>query len=167
MLLSLFCASADAIRFHSYTNEKGETVYSNLPRKCVSDSIMTCAGYHPVNRDVETQQNTLDKAPSAKQSSRNKKGYSTNTAPSGTGFPTTGDQLGQEQLFGILENIVEMKGVLDKYFPGSSDPQEATKVRQQQQQILGVLQGIKQGADSDERPLIERAINILRENLAN
>ena len=151
-----------AVKFYSYTNDQGETVFSNVPRDCVSDSVMTCMDYHPVTRrslpetrptpSPERSKRLPEKSPNA-SGSRNS--------------PAFRQQAVNDSLLGVLENLSDMNAIIDQYFPGNADPVEAAKVRERQEKILEVLEVLKRGAGDDERPTINRAIGILRDNLVD
>ena len=66
----------------------------------------------------------------------------------------------------MLDQAVEMNQLLNQYYPGAPDPDTAAQVREQQQDIMDVLQVIRGAADDEDRSSIDRAIDIFRSNLA-
>jgi hypothetical protein len=164
LLLSVYASSAYALKFHSYVNEKGETVYSNVPRNCTRNSSLTCLEYHPVIKQSGNHQSIAnhDSGNAGKINQAKKQQKHQRQSP---GNPYLTDTPSIDQQFDLLNNIVEMNKLMDEYFPAPPDPQQSRQVRQQQQDILNVLQSIKNLSSEEESPSIEKAINILRSNL--
>ncbi len=163
-LISLIVAtSSQAVRFHSYVNDKGQTVYSNVPANCIRQSVLTCNQYHPVVSTGSSVSSSADATGKTKNLnapviSNGKGGYSNSLSQRKPNLVETNSK------FDILDRIVEMKKVVDEYFPGNGSSTERGHVRQQQDDIMGVLQLIKNAADPEESLSIERAIDIFRDN---
>lgn len=151
-----------AVKFYSYTNDEGVTVYSNVPRDCVSGSVMTCMDYHPAIRGAESGPQVAADAVGRNSTPANPVNRSASRS-----LPEFQQQAVEHGLFNVLENIGEMNALVDQYFPGNSDPVEAAKVRQRQEKILDMLEIIRRGAGDDEKSSIDRAIGILRDNLVD
>lgn len=152
-----------AVKFYSYTNENGETVYSNVPQSCITNSVMTCMDHHPA---IHTAEPALDSV--SRPDTANRRASSpVNSANLSSRSTARQNQAVEDGLFDVLENIGEMNAIVNEYFPGNSDPVEAAKVRERQEKILEVLEVIKRGAGEDERTSINRAIGILRDNLVD
>ncbi len=144
-------------------NEKGEIVFSNVPKQCINKSALTCLQYHPVISSGATGSLSSDKAKlNFKQSGKKAIQVEYNKPQkidnSNGSYDTS---------FDILNNIVEMNNLMNEYYAGESDPAEANKVRQQQEYILDVLQVIKGVSSEGEKSSIEKSIDILRNNLVD
>lgn len=161
LILILHATTPYAVKFHSYINEKGETVFSNIPKKCIQKSTLTCLQYHPLMFTGDKKSNTSGKAKSYLKQSGQKTKHSEYSRPEK--IDNSNDSY--DTSFDILNNIVEMNNLMNEYYPAESDPVEANKVRQQQEDILDVLQVIKGVSSEGEKSSIDRAINILRNNL--
>ncbi len=156
---------AEAMRFYRYTNEQGETVISNVPPDCVNNARLTCMDRHPVSvgppavstgaPDKKSQSTTSAQSPSV--SSRQATQPGTQSKPTGPNA--------YQPLFDMLDQVVERKQLLDEYYTAAPDPDTAAQVRQQQQDIMDILQVIRGTADSDDQSTIDRAIDIFRSNL--
>ena len=59
-----------------------------------------------------------------------------------------------------------MNQLIDTYYPARPDPAAAQQVREQQQEILEVLEVIRKGANAGQQTTINKAIEVLRSNLA-
>jgi hypothetical protein len=153
MLLILICLpfSAQALRFQSYTNEKGETVFSNLPAKCIEKGRLTCLQHHPLS--AKPKRATTPQ----KQSTRNTRPMTTTTRA-----PISPEVNSEADLFDMLDEVVEIKQLLDKYYPAAADPETERSVKEQQQQIMNTLKLIRNVANQQELPSIERAIDIFQ-----
>jgi hypothetical protein len=163
LTLFVYVSTAYAVKFHSYVNEKGETVFSNVPRKCTRNSSLTCLEYHPVFAQEPSKSAAAPESESrhvTKPSRRaeNDQAHSMRRLP----FP---ENPGIDQQFDILNKIVEMNKIVDEYFPAKSSQETMDKARQQQQDILDALQMIRNVSSEEESPSIEKAIDILRSNL--
>jgi hypothetical protein len=160
--LFLYASNLYAVRFHSYINEKGETVFSNVPEKCIQKSALTCSEYHPVmsNAYKNPVKQKIDNSQTSKRSKprTNKRAYKSDNKET---FLNT--SVGSS--FEILNNIVEMNNLMNEYYPAEPNKADADRVRQQQEDILDVLQIIKGASSEGEKSSIEKAINILRENV--
>lgn len=162
LILILCTSTLHAVKFHSYINDKGETVFSNVPQNCIKNSTLTCLKYHPVfssgtNSTVEPGSDSSQPVPKAKNPINARSNNSNSNAQSrksGTGLQLD-----------ILDRVVEMNKVINEYFPGQPDPLEANQVRQQQDDILDILQVIRNTASGEEQSSIEKAIDVLRSNL--
>lgn len=164
LTLFLYVSTLQALKFHSYVNEKGETVFSNVPDNCIKDSTLTCLKYHPV----------FSSAPEATlkpESIPNQSGHRTNSAKNS---PSNRDHI--NDLFGkkgsglqldMLERVLEMNKLMNEYYPGEPDPDDASRVRQQQDEIMDVLRVIRNSVGGDQKPSIDRAMDILRSNLVD
>ena len=163
LFLLLVCQTglAGAVEFQRYTNSDGVTVYSNVPANCIRDSVLTCLQYHPVisaEKPAATSHSSA-KPPVAKSRPRTGRPAATTARRS---EPATRDTRLQ---LGVLEQIAEMNAIINQYYPGLPDPADAQKAREQQENILEVLQVIQKAASGEERSTIDRAIDILRSNL--
>lgn len=166
LMFLLYVSSTYAVKFHSYVNEKGETVFSNIPQKCVQAATLTCLEMHPALSMKPAKTRTSDRSglksgPVAKRSTGQSRSRTTANAQAGSqsaGTPIS-------SAFNILDNIVEMNHLMNEYYPASADPADTAKVRAQQEDILDVLQIIKGASSNKEQGTIEKAINILRSNL--
>ncbi len=155
--------SSQAVRFHSYVNDEGQTVFSNVPKKCIRQSILTCNQYHPVvstGQGVSASTKAKDKTdkPGSPVKSSTYGGYTKSSSQRKPNIVGTNSQ------FDILGRIVEMKKIVDEYFPGNGSVTERNQVSQQQDDIMNVLQLIKKAADPEESQSIQRAIDIFRDN---
>jgi hypothetical protein len=164
LTLILITCTSQAVKFHSYLNEKGETVFSNVPQNCIKNSTLTCLKYHPV----------FTSAPEAKIKSRNiahqprqKPNASANASSDRTNVNGLFGKQGSGLQLDLLERVVEMNQFLNEYYPAKPDPSDASRVREQQDTIMHVLQVIRNTVSSDEKPSIERAMDILRSNLVD
>lgn len=155
LTLLLHATSSFAVKFHSYINDKGETVFSNVPKRCVKNSLLTCLQYHPVmsSGNPKKKLNQSRQKTDPPKNIRFKKSTFTN-APS---------KVGSQQL-DVLDRIVERYNFINEYFPGKPNPEEAIKVQQHQKTILDVLQVIRNATGGKEKISIDKAIDILRSN---
>jgi hypothetical protein len=160
--LFLYVSNLYAVRFHSYINEKGETVFSNVPKKCIQKSALTCLEYHPVMSTPEKKSNRPELVPENTEFNANHQIYNRahKSVNEETPFTTSLDSS-----FEILNNIVEMNNLMNQYYPAEPDKAEAARVRQQQEDILDILEIIKGASSAGEKSPIEEAIQILRSNL--
>lgn len=165
LTLLLLAPASYAVKFHSYINEQGETVFSNVPRKCIKNSTLTCLEYHPAMSGGSPEKRSSGSQNSTKNQPVTKAGRPLNSTTNGTSNIQQPRQKAIEQKLDILDSIVEMNDIINEYYPGKPDPAEASRVRQQQEDILDVLQVIKSSADSEEKTSIEKAMDILRSNL--
>lgn len=158
--LLVYASTSFAVKFHSYTNEQGETVFSNVPQNCIKNSSLTCLEYHPVlsnkatNPERKTHQDQFGQK--ANRPTLDKSGNNNLLEHLGS---TEGLQPD------ILNRIIEVNRLLNEYYPAKPDPGAARKVRQQQEGILDVLQVIRNTAGDTEKPIIDRAIDVLRSRL--
>lgn len=164
LTLILFTCTLQAVKFHSYVNDKGETVFSNVPQNCIRDSTLTCLKYHPVfTAAPEASIKSGNIAHQSTQRSNNSANASSNRANVNGLFGKQGSGLQLD----LLERVVEMNQFLNEYYPGQPDPSDASRVREQQDSIMHVLQVIRNTVSSDEKPSIERAMHLLRSNLVD
>ena len=168
IMLGLCALPAQALRFNSYVNEQGQTVYSNVPKQCIRGQLMTCGDQHPVMSGQADNRPAVANAPVARSDGKRRAAQPKQSAGRHTvGMPGSSAQVNEDSLFSILNQVSEMNALLDEYFPGNPDPEELARVRQQQEGILEILQGIKKAATSEQQSSIEKAIDILRSNLAH
>ncbi len=161
----LYVSTSYAVKFHSYVNDKGETVFSNIPQKCVQGATLTCLDRHPVLSSKGSASHDTKKSATATGLANKESRQSNNRTidKSHTGAPTNAGSV--NSAFNILDNIVEMNNLMNEYYPASADPEEVAKVRAQQDDILDVLQIIKGASNNEEQGTIEKAIDVLRSNL--
>ncbi len=165
LLLDMLQA-AQAMRLYRYTNEQGETVISNVPPKCIKDARLTCMERHPVAvgqpgvKPAATQKKSRPAKTAAKPGRSSRKTAAKSTQPGQTASRNS------QPLFNMLDQVVEVNKLLDEYYPGAPDPGTAAQVREQQQDIMDVLQVIRGVADDDDQSTIDRAIEVFRSNLA-
>ena len=160
LALLFFVSHSYAVKFHSYVNDKGETVCSNVPADCIENSVLTCLRYHPV---MSAQPPAVTPSPQTKSG--------TTKRPIGTDsvfndFKHTPGNKGNDLQLDILDRIVGINALINQYYPGRPDPSKVKEVRNQQENILQTLHMIRNTANREEKPAIERAIQILRSNLA-
>lgn len=65
----------------------------------------------------------------------------------------------------MLERVVEMNKLMNEYYPGKPDPDDASRVREQQDDIMDVLRVIRNSVGGDQKSSIDSAMDILRSNL--
>lgn len=160
--LLLYASNLYAVRFHSYINEKGETVFSNVPEKCIQKSALTCSEYHPV---MSTAYKNPVKQKLENRQTGKRSNPRINKGADKSDNKETFSSTSQGSSFEILNNIVEMNNLMNQYYPAEPDKADAARVRQQQEEILDVLQIVKGASSEGEKSSIEKAINILRENV--
>lgn len=167
LAMTLPASTAYALKFHSYVNDRGETVFSNVPAKCVKDSSLTCMQYHPLFAEPEV------KAESTGTTANGDSGQQASSSRRSTGgrspLPAAVLKLGNAGTgldLNLLDRVVEMNQLIDTYYPARPDPAAAQQVREQQQEILEVLEMIRKGADTGQQTTINKAIEVLRSNLA-
>ena len=167
LFILLAVSNSYALKFHSFVNEKGETVYSNVPQECIRNAVLTCMDRHPAVLDSRksdrrsygtgTGSARFAGKNSNQQSSRRKtSNMDVDNQPSGASVTSA---------FGVLQNIVEMNKLMNEYYPAQADPADSAKVRAQQEDILDVLDIIRAASSNEEQGTIDKAIDILRSNL--
>lgn len=161
----MIATSTQAIKFHSYINDEGKTVFSNVPKNCVNQSVLTCLQYHPVistdNRDSKS--NGVDTKNRSNQTTT-LTGHPGRNINSRFQFQQRSNETGRNHEFDVLNRVVEMNKLINDYFPGNGSSSDANQVRQQQNNILEVIQVIRKAANPEERQSIDHAIDIFRSN---
>ena len=163
VLAFLFPASVSyALKFNSYINEHGETVFSNLPEECVQNAALTCLQYHPV-MSPEFQTGA---ATGPERKSANRQTSKSNLRAAGKSSAADSPQSTQSSMqMEILDRVVESNRLMNQLYPAQPDPAQAREVRQQQEKILDVLDIINNAASGEEKNTIERAMDVLRSNM--
>lgn len=157
LTLLLYACAPYAVKFHSYVNDKGETVFSNVPQNCTKNSALTCLQYHPVMSSSRPQNVAVQ--------AEEQPDPVVNTRSSKPGLSIPRAKTTTDQQLDLLESMAEGYRLVNQYFPGKPDPTDAHRARQQQEGILDVLQVIRKAAGNEDVPPIDKAIDILRSNL--
>ena len=167
LIVLLPVTTSHAVKFHSYINEKGETVFSNVPEECINNSALTCLEYHPVMSTGSIGPDSSVNPKNGQNQSGQPPDRSDNIRSGSSNFSDEPNTVDSGLQLDSLERIIEMNNLINEYYPAKPNPDDANKVQQQQHQILNVLDVIRNTAGEEEKPSIERAIELLRSNLVD
>ena len=164
-VILLYMSSSYALGLQSYVDEQGRTVFTNLPAECVKDSRLTCMEYHPLVSQTGSSANdseAIASRPTGPFSSADNQRCKTLADPGAA----SGDNQSALPGLDVLQSLVEVNRIVDQYFPGDANPEMVQDVRQKQEKILKMLGGLRNSADQEQKSTIDRAIEVLRSNMA-
>ncbi len=114
-----YLPSANALEFKSYVNERGETVFTNLPSACIKNSRLACMQYHPL---MVNKQPLPDAPPNTAKANAAKNTAQSPARPTDNGAKP---DISKSALLGLravkgLKQLVEANKILDQHFPAGS-----------------------------------------------
>jgi len=117
--LLFYLSSSHALELKSYVNERGETVFTNVPSACIKNSRLACMQYHPL---MAKKQPPADARPNAAKANTAKNTAQSSTRPTDNGAKP---DISKSALLGLraaqgLKQLVEANKILDQHFPAGS-----------------------------------------------
>ncbi len=163
-VLSLVFVNAQSVDFTDQVLQDGRSVYSNIPAECVRDGVLICLQYHPLNQLHFNHSRAPASATVARPTPKTSRTRVIRQSPAAAASASQATAANAQ--LSVLEQLVEMNRILDEHFPGAGSAQDRARVKQQQSQIMNILNTVEGVASEDAKPTIRRAIEIFQSGIS-